>query len=134
MKYMLKERAQRTIDRNHELVDLWMESDTPAQFWLQQPMKVPDATANELRAFKIHWFKMCHPVLYPFLWILGLVLFICSAIILPLACLVGVGLYIPLACLVGVGLYFIVVMCHLSLHGDLMETIKWYEDGKPMDY
>ena len=124
MKYMLKERAQRAIDRNHELIDLWMESDTPAQFWLQQPMKVPDATANELRAFKIHWFKMCHPVLYPFLWILGLALFVCP----------GVILNIPLACLVGVGLYFIVVLIHFSLHAEIMETIKWYEDGKPMDY
>ena len=124
MKYTYIEREQRAIDRTHELIDLWMESNTPAQFWLQQPMKVPDATANELRAFKIHWFKMCHPVLYPFLWLLGLALFVCPSVILN----------IPLACLVGVGLYFIVVMGHLSLHGDLMGTIKWYEDGKPMDY
>lgn len=124
MKYTIKERRQRIFDRQRELINLWIESDIPAQFWLQQPLKIPDATTSELRAFKIHWFKVCHPVLYPFLWILGLALFVCPSFILN----------IPLACLVGVGLYFIVIMGHLSLHGDMMETIKWYEDGKPSDY
>lgn len=124
MKYTVKERRQRKFDRQRELINLWIESDTPAQFWLKQPLMIPDATTSELRAFKIQWFKMCHPVLYPFLWILGLVLFLCPSVILN----------IPLACLVGVGLYFIVIMGHLSLHGDMMETIKWYEDGKPIDY
>ena len=124
MKYAVKERRQRIFDRQRELINLWIESDIPAQFWLQQPLKIPDATTSELRAFKIHWFKVCHPVLYPFLWILGLALFVCPSFILN----------IPLACLVGVGLYFIVIMGHLSLHGDMMETIKWYEDGKPSDY
>ena len=124
MKYTVKERRQRIFDRQRELINLWIESDIPAQFWLQQPLKIPDATASELLAFKIHWFKVCHPVLYPFLWILGLALFVCPSFILN----------IPLACLVGVGLYFIVIMGHLSLHGDMMETIKWYEDGKPSDY
>ena len=124
MKYTVKERRQRKIDRQRELINLWIESDIPAQFWLQQPLKIPDATMSELRAFKIHWFKMCHPVLYPFLWILGLALFVCPSVILN----------IPLACLVGVGLYFIVVIGHLSLHGDMMKTIKWYEDGKPIEY
>ena len=124
MKYTVKERRQRIFDRQRELINLWIESDIPAQFWLQQPLKIPDATTSELRAFKIHWFKVCHPVLYPFLWILGLALFVCPSFILN----------IPLACLVGVGLYFIVIMGHLSLHGEMMETIKWYEDGKPIDY
>ena len=124
MKYAVKERRQRIFDRQRELINLWIESNIPAQFWLQQPLKIPDATTSELRAFKIHWFKVCHPVLYPFLWILGLALFVCPSFILN----------IPLACLVGVGLYFIVIMGHLSLHGDMMETIKWYEDGKPSDY
>ena len=124
MKYTVKERRQRKIDRQRELINLWIESDIPAQFWLQQPLKIPDATASELRAFKIHWFKLCHPVLYPFLWILGLALFVCPSFILN----------IPLACLVGVGLYFIVVIGHLSLHGDMMESIKWYEDGKPFSF
>ena len=124
MKYTVKERRQRKFDRQRELINMWIESDIPAQFWLQQPLKIPDATASELRAFKIHWFKVCHPVLYPFLWILGLALFICPSFILN----------IPLACLVGVGLYFIVIIGHLSLHGDMMETIKWYEDGKPFDF
>lgn len=124
MKYTVKERRQRKFDRQRELINLWIKSDIPAQFWLQQPLKIPDATASELRAFKIHWFKLCHPVLYPFLWILGLALFVCPSFILN----------IPLSCLVGVGLYFIVVIGHLSLHGDMMETIKWYEDGKPFDF
>lgn len=35
MKYTVKERRQRKIDRQRELINLWIESDIPAQFWLQ---------------------------------------------------------------------------------------------------
>ncbi len=126
MKYMIKERREREIARNKELIDLWMESDTPAQFWLQQPLKVPDATNAELRAIKLHYFKTCHPFIYCGLWILFSLLLFCPSLIAFL-------MNVPFAWL-GMVVWIVVILWHLEVHGDLMGNIKWHEDGKPMDY
>jgi len=48
MKYETKKQAERKIARAHELVDLWIKCNIPAQFWLHQPIEVPDTTVNEL--------------------------------------------------------------------------------------
>ena len=126
MKYESKDIKQRAIDRKFELVNLWIDCDVPAQFWLQQPMEIPDATETELRALKIHWFKMCHPRLYMLCW----AVFTCM-------CAAAVGFSFLLASnivfICAVLGYLAVVIGHLSLHSDMMETVKWYEDKKLFD-
>lgn len=127
MKYESKDIKQRAIDRKFELVDLWIDCDVPAQFWLRQPMEIPDATASELRAFKIHWFKTCHPRLYMLCWAMFACLSAAAIIFSMLLASNFIFICTVLGCIA-------VVIWHLSCHGDMMETVKWYEDKKLFEY
>ena len=89
-------------------------------------MKVPDATATELRAFKLYYFKTCHPFIYHSLWILFFLVLFCPSLIAFL-------LNVPFAWL-GMIVWIVVVLWYLDIYGDMMASIKWHEDGKPMDY
>ena len=127
MKYKSKDVKQRAIDRKFELANLWMECDGPSLFWLRQKLEIPDATSSELRALKIYWFKMCHPVLYMFY----LAMFTCLCAAVVVFNILQPNNFIFTYAVIGC---FAVVIGHLSLHVDMMEIVEWYEDGQPIDY
>lgn len=128
MTYNTEEKTKIKNSRRRELIDLWLNSKCVAEFWLQQPIKIPDATTTELRCFKIHWLRKQHPFLYYACWIFPVVLLFLSALVMAI-------FSIPpnLVWFGGFSLYLIVSFVHISIHGPILRTIAWHESGEPDD-
>lgn len=117
------------------LINLYIESDDYMKFLLEAGIRFPSASKMMIIPFKIHFFRKCHPFKYYFSW-----LFLWASTLVS-GSFIGNALISNTQCngaplgFLG-GLFFLVVISGVFhiLVGDRMSTIKWYEDGCPMDY
>ena len=134
MKYDKVTKKQMLMDVELKLLDTWERCDSYEQFIVEVDTKFPEAPKKMLLAFKVHYFKRMHPFLYFMSHIAWLVLNMAlSAMVFSFT---GLCIHEVLRCGIACGFFtwFLFLMpVYNPFMGDLMDTIKWYDDGKPVD-